>query len=212
MAENQIVAETEEKPSLGKRIGGGIKEWFRKFVVKLKRRPMNIAFFVLIVSSLVYLFLLGNISQTGLEYAKTGVPISIFVNTLFCILVLLLFMYSFPKREKKPKTVMLVLTFAFMAVMIALDILLYVQWTSSWAEACKEFAADPENGPAKKALREVYIYGAMYGVLAHAIIVAVAALLTATYPLYGKLINKINTKKVVESTEIKGNIDTAEEV
>lgn len=109
MSENENIAideqtapESVSKPSRGAKIAGGIKEWFRKFTVKLKRRPMNIAFFMLIVSSLVYLFLLGNFSQAGLEYPKSGVPISIFINTLFSILVLLLFMYAFPKRSKKP--------------------------------------------------------------------------------------------------------------
>lgn len=218
MAENEIVAveeqaapATEKKPSKGAKFLGSIKEWFRKSIVNLKRRSMNIAFFVLIVSSLVYLFLLGKISQAGLEYSKPGVPISIFINTLFSILVLLLFMYSFPKREKKPKIVMLVLTFAFMAVMFALDILLYVKWTDAWAEHCELFATSP-TGAADKAIREKYIYNAMNGVLAHAVLVAVAAVLTATYPLYGKLINKINTRKNIESTEIKEEIDTSAEV
>lgn len=215
MSENENVAveeqvapvpEPEKKPSFGAKLGAGIKEWFRKFTVKLKRRPMNIAFFMLIVSSLVYLFLLGSFSQAGMEYPKSGVPISIFINTLFCILSLLLFLYSFPKREKKPKIVMLVLLFAFMAVMFALDILLYVRWTGAWDEALLTL------NPSQKAEREKYIYSAINGVLAHAILVAVAALLTATYPLYGKLIGKINTRKVVESTEIKEEIDTSAEV
>lgn len=65
---------------------------------------------------------------------------------------------------------------------------------------------------ADKAIREKYIYNAINGVLAHAILVAIAALLTATYPLYGKLIGKINTRKNVESTEIKEAIDTSAEV
>ncbi len=223
MAENETVSETTdvqpevetvevveqpapEKPSKGKRFLAAIKERLRKFVVKLKRRPMNIAFFVLIVSSFVYLLLLGSFSQAGLEYAKPGVPISLFINTLFCILVLLLFLYSFPKRSKKPKIVMLVLCFVFMAVMIGLDILLYVRWTGAWAEQL------PVLSPNDKAIREKYIYGAINGSLAHAVMVAVAAILTATYPLYGKLISKINTRKVVESTEIKEEIDTSEEV
>ena len=211
MAENQVVGQSVEKPPLGKRVVGGIKEWFRKFVVKLKHRPMNIAFFMLAVSSLVFLFLLGKISQAALEYAKTGVPISTFVNTLFSILVLLLFMYSFPKRAKKPKVVMLVLTFVFMAVMIGLDILLYVQWSKAWADVLLKFDSG-ELDIALKAVREKYIYAAMYGVLAHAVLVGLAAILTATYPYYGKLIAKINTKKNVESTEIKGEFDTSAEV
>lgn len=226
MAENETVLETNElqpetqetqepelveqqpdsKPSLASRFIGGVKERARKFVVKLKRRPMNIAFFMLIISSLVFLLLLGSFSQAGLEYAKPGVPIGLFVNTLFSILVLLLFMYAFPKRSKKPKIVMLVLCFVFMAVLIGLDILLYVQWSTAWEAHIPNLSA---NGIA---LREKYIYTAINGTLAHAVLVAVAAILTATYPLYGKLLAKINTRKVIESNEIKEEIDTSEEV
>lgn len=227
MAENETVLETTEiqpepeaveeieavetqpkpkEPSKAGKFFGGIKERIRKFIVKLKRRPMNVAFFVLIVSSFVFLLLLGNFSQAGLEYAKPGVPIGLFVNTLFSILVLLLFLYAFPKRSKKPKIVMLVLCFVFMAVMIGLDILLFIRWTDAWIEQL------PKLDAAAKLERERYIYTAINGSLAHAVLVAVAAILTATYPLYGKLISKINTRKVIESNEIKEEIDTSEEV
>ena len=207
MAENKnvVVNETspaEEKPSFGAKFAGGFKEGFRKFIVKLKRRPMNIAFFVLIVSTIVYLCLLGNLSQLGLSsrYSQKMEGICIFINTLFSILVLLLFMNSFPKREKKPKIVILVLTFAFMAVLIGLDIYLYIDWTGI-------YATDPGNEVYFELLNKFY-FTAVNGALAHMIIVGIAAILTATYPLYGKLINKINTRKEVESTEIKGEIDT----
>ncbi len=213
MSENEVLTETNATPepenanlSKGGKFVAALKEHARKFAVKLKRRPMNIAFFVLFISTAVYLLLLGSISQAGLEYAKTGVPIAIFVNTLFGILVLLLFMYSFPKRSKKPKIVMLVFTFVFMAVMIAMDILLYVQWNKAWAEALEILNAS------QKAEREKYIYNALNGVLAHAVLVAVSAVLTATYPLYGKLIAKINTRKTLEENVIKEEIDTSEEV
>ncbi|MDE6613204.1 MAG: hypothetical protein K2K28_01450, partial [Clostridia bacterium] len=111
-----------DKPSKFKAFLGGVKEWFRKFTVKLKRRPMNIAFFVLIISSIVYLCSLGNFSQTALNIYVNWLGLSVFVNTLFCILSLLLFMNSFPKRSKKPKIVMLVLLFLFIAAMIAFDV------------------------------------------------------------------------------------------
>lgn len=227
MAENETVLETTEiqsepeaveeleaveaqpepqKPSKIGKFLGGIKERARKFVVKLKRRPMNIAFFMLFVSTFVFLLLLGSFSQAGIEYDKPGVPIGLFVNTLFSILVLLLFLYAFPKRSKKPKIVMLVLCFVFMAVLVGLDILLYVQWSTAWTAHIPNLSA---NGIA---IREKYIYTAINGTLAHAVLVAVAAILTATYPLYGKLLAKINTRKVIESNEIKEEIDTSEEV
>ncbi|MDE7305828.1 MAG: hypothetical protein K2N33_00390 [Clostridia bacterium] len=230
MAENENTVVTEEvvpqpapeseKPSFGKRLWGGIKEWCRKSVVKLKRRPMNIAFFVLIVSTLVNLCSLGSYSQLGLNpfYNNESQGLCIFICQLFCILVLLLFMNSFPKRSKKPKIVMLVLTFVFMAVMIGLDIYLYISWGNLHVKDLAIPRDDDvwlsywETGTGMQKGVNTYYPGAMGGLLAHLILVGIAALLTATYPLYGKLINKINTRKVIESTELKEEIDTSAEV
>jgi len=210
VVEDEVVepAPESEKPSVGKRIWSGIKEWCRKFVVKLKRRPMNIAFFVLIVSAIVYLCSLGNFSQTALNVHVEWLGLSVFVNTLFCILSLLLFMNSFPKRSKKPKIVMLVLLFVFIAAMITFDIVFYVRSSNA-------FHNDVEAGYLEgqsKAEMEEYLLPALSATIAHVVLVGLAAILTATYPLYGKLINKINTRKVIESTELKEEIDTTEEV
>ena len=222
MAENKIV-ETEvpeeaevvevqpnpEQPSKASKVGAGIKEWFRKFVVNLKRRPMNIAFFVLIVSTLLNLFFLGSYAQVAVipAYGEAWQGLCVFVNQLFCILSLMLFLNSFPQREKKPKTAMLVVYFVFIAVMLALDIYLYIVWGQNFTADRK--AGSYFNRPAS--FKDAYGIASV-GVLVHAIILAIAAVLTATYPLYGKLINKINTKKEVEATEIKEEIDTSAEV
>lgn len=208
MAENEVnVAAAEETPSFGKRFVSGVKEFVRKSIVKLKRRPMNIAFLVLIVSSVVNLCYLGNFSQIGRanEYGDKMRGLCVFINQLFCILVLLLFMNSFPKRQKKPKIVQLVLTFAFIAVMIGLDIYLYVTWTSDFG---REFAI-AQNAEVKN-YKKTYD-GAVTGVMTHLVLVALAAVLTATYPLYGKLINMINTRKDIGESQLNEEIDTSEE-
>lgn len=209
MAENENVVTLEEQPAVeplkvskGQKIWGGIKEWFRKFTVKLKRRPMNIAFFVLIVSSIMYLCSLGNLSQTTLNYSINWLGLCVFVNTLFCILSLLLFMNSFPKRAKKPKIVMLVIYFLFIAAMLAFDVVFYVLVNGAFSKASGSTLED----------LAVYTTPALSCTLAHIVLVGVAAILTATYPLYGKLLNKINTRKVVESAELKEEIDTSAEV
>lgn len=227
MAENEVVVENQvpeevqevqpetspEKPSKGAQIWGGIKEWFRKFIVKLKRRPMNIAFFVLIVSTLVNLCSLGSISQLGLNawYSVEITGIALFVGQLFSILVLMLFLNSFPKREKKPKLVMFIILFVFIAILIAIDIYLYVRWTGLYVQDLeREFANEATRNTYLTKLRSYY-FPAVNGILAHCILVGIAGVLTATYPLYGKLINKINTRKVLETTELKEEIDTSEE-
>ena len=211
-AENEVVeAEVQpnpEKPSKAAKIGAGIKEWFRKFIVNLKRRPMNIAFFVLIVSTLLNLFFLGSYAQVAIipAYGNEFQGLCVFVNQLFCILSLMLFLNSFPKREKKPKLPMLIALFVFIVVMLAIDIYLFIIWDANIAAdiANKAYSTRP------KAFKEAFEV-AWHGVLVHAIVLAIAAILTATYPLYGKLINKINTKKELEVTEIKEEIDTSED-
>ena len=196
-----------EKPSKIKAFWGGVKEWFRKFTVKLKRRPMNVAFFVLIISAVVYLCSLGDLSQTALNIYVHWLGLSVFVNTLFCILSLLLFMNSFPKRSKKPKIVMLVLLFLFIAAMIAFDLVFYINIDNAYATDLNSGVMTPEI----QARLDKYVQPALRSTIAHIVLVGLAAILTATYPLYGKLINKINTRKVIESTELKEEIDTEDD-
>ena len=127
-----------------------------------------------------------------------GFPV--FVNMLFCILVLLLYLWSFPKR-KKPNYIMIALTFIFMGVMIALDIVFHINLAK---------AADNLSSAERAALP--FIDKSLTLAIVHVVFVGISAVLLATLPLYKKLIMKINTRKVVESTEIKEEIDTSEEV
>lgn len=212
MVENNsaVVSDAEVvKPSFGKRLLANLKERGRKFIVNLKRRPMNIAFFVLIISTIVSLCSLGNLSQLGLssQYSKSMQGTCIFINTLFGILVLMLFMNSFPKRAKKPNIVMLVLTFVFMAVLIGVDLYLYIIWGINHTEDLARGATEIYYNNLAK-----FYPGAMGGVMAHLILVIISAILTATYPLYGKLINKINTRVDIQSSDLKEEIDTSAEV
>ena len=65
MSENEnIVIDEPKKKFTWSNFKAGLKEWFRKQIVNLKRRPSNIAFLFLIVSSLIYILSLGSISQS----------------------------------------------------------------------------------------------------------------------------------------------------
>lgn len=197
-----------EKPSFGKRVGAGIKEWFRKFIVKLKRRPMNIGLFVLAISTAVILFSLGSISQLakGSQYSQHLQGLCVFIDVLFGILVLLLYMNTFPKRSKKPKIVMYVLTIVFMAVLIGLDLYLYIRWGMNREQDFKGnlTASYIEN------LNSFY-FNAVNGVLAHAILVFISCLLMVLSPVIGKLLNKINTNVDLEESQLKNEIEVEEE-
>lgn len=197
-----------QKPSFGKRVGAGVKEWFRKFIVKLKRKPMNIGLFVLAISAVVLLCSLGSISQLGLlnQYSKMMQGLCIFIDTLFGILVLLLYMNAFPKRSKKPKWVMYVLTIVFMVVLIGLDLYLYIIWGINRA-------ADIKRNPGADYLLDLdkFYYSALGSVLAHAILVAISLVLMVLSPVIGKLLKKINTNVVLEESQLKNEIEVEED-
>lgn len=64
MADNQnMIVEEPKKKLTWAGFKAGFKEWGRKQIVNLKRRPTNIAFFVLIITSLVYLIGYSSVAQ-----------------------------------------------------------------------------------------------------------------------------------------------------
>ena len=229
MAENENVIETpaedsvvtvtgsspepeESKPSVIKRIGAGIKEWFRKFIVKLKRRPMNIGLFVLLISTIVILCSLGNLSQLGLstQYQKELQGLCIFIDILFGVLVLILYMNAFPKRSKKPKLVMYILTIVFMLVLIGLDLYLYIMWGKNRAADLIRVPNNYNYWNVDPGINNFY-FKALNGILAHAILVFISMVLMVLSPVIGKLLNKINTKVVLEESQLKQEIDVEED-
>ena len=129
-------------------------------------------------------------------------------------------------KKHKMNYIMLALTFIFVGVMIALDIIYYQQllkcingseskFFKTMDEALKyekywskKFA---DNPTLEAASYKSYLLKAFNVSIAHAVLLGISALLLATLPLYRKLIMKINTSKVVESTEIKEVIDTEDE-
>ena len=195
--------------------GKALKEFVRKFIVKLKRRPMNIGLVVLLVSTIVLLCSLGNLSQLGLktQYQKNYQGLCIFIDILFGILVLVLYLNAFPKRSKNPKWVMYALTIVFMAILIGLDLYLYIMWGKNRAA---DLLRDPDNysywnGDASSAGINEFYFDAVNGVLAHAILVFVSFMLMVFSPIIGKLLNKINTRVVLEDTQLKDKIDVEED-
>lgn len=220
MAENEIVVETEvaekapqEETSakVAKESKGGfgakVKEWFRKFTVKLKRKTQMIPLVVILITSLVYLCTIGTYAQV-IEN-NSGIPnlgISMFVNTLMSILILPLFLNAFPKR-KKPNIVYIVLVFVVLALLIGMDIMYYMN-TKNFLKPLADVGITDEL------LREQYpaIYKAYGLLIMHMIFVGISIVVFALLPLYKKGINKINTRKVLEENNLSGEIDTSAEV
>lgn len=232
------VPQDNKKPSFGAKF----KEFWRKQVVKLKRKTHSIPFFMLLVCGVFYLFSLNDLSKSS-AVAYQLVPylgISVFVNVLFSILVLVLFMNAFPKYPKVNKKTgkkspinipMLVLGFVFIVIMILLDVLFMLQLISNadkgpsaffhTAEEAKRFSAylSPEtlkeivSGTLEldASIYKPYLIRSFDLSVVHIVLLSITVVLYATLPLYKKLIMKINTSKVLESNNMNEVIDTEDE-
>lgn len=203
---------SEKKPNVFKRVWAAVKEYGRKFIVKLKRRPMNIGLFVLLVSSILILCSLGNLSQLGLcsQYQTQYQGLCVFIDILFGILVLVLYLNAFPKRSKHPKWVMYALTIVFMLILIGLDLYLYIIWGKNRAADLIRAPGDDNYWNIDPGINK-FFFKAVNSVLAHAILVMISMLLMVLSPVIGKLLNKINTKVVLEDTQLKDEIDVEED-
>ncbi len=204
MTENEnMVVEQQTPPEQGKKnrmanFKAGFKEWGRKQIVNLKRRPSNIALVFFVITSLVYMIAYSTVAE--MLYGGRENPViewsalCSFVVFLFSILILVLYLQAFPKR-KKPNVVMLVLVGLFAAVMIAMDIICYLELQDVFAAATRPLTP------------EYYASESIF--LAHIVLVALSSVVLACTPLIKMGLMKINTRKEVESTvsEMSGPLE-----
>ena len=199
--ENDVQPQENKGPSKGQKFLAGVKEWFRKKIVALKRAPQRIPLFFTVIVSFIHLIMLFTyskaVSSSG-TVSWTG--IAIFVNTLLSILVLALFLSAFPKN-KKPKLVFVGMLFVFFVLIILCDVLYYCQESSF-------LKVQPDSFFEGKA----FLNKSLTLAIVHMVLVGISIVLLATLPLYKKLILKINTRKVIESNNLKEEIDTSAEV
>lgn len=102
-----------------KKILAGVKEFFRKRMVALKRKPQTIALLGLLAAFVYYSFNLTKISNTtaACQTPGVGMGLSAFVMMLLLVLVMVCFLNAFPHR-KKVNIPMLLLMFAMMGIII----------------------------------------------------------------------------------------------
>ncbi|MGN1104263.1 MAG: hypothetical protein ACI4QI_05240 [Candidatus Coproplasma sp.] len=233
----EATATEPQTPSKGTAVKSKAKEWFRKQIVNLKRKPQNIALFVLAISSIFYLLSLSTLSPGPTKdfSGTTWLGFCIFVNALFSILVLVLYLGIFPKYPKVNKKTgkksyisipKLVLTALFMIAMIVMDILYYQILVGTMAgNEAKFFASAAE---AQKFINNItpgfdistlegntaakpYLLASLNVSIAHIVLVGISGVLLATLPLYKKLILKINTSKEVDFNNNDTVIDITDE-
>ena len=78
----------------------GIKEFFRKTLVSLKRKPQMIALIVLGLGFVYYSFNLTLVSNTTALINGPHMGLTEFATMLFSVLSLVCFMNAFPHRKK----------------------------------------------------------------------------------------------------------------
>ena len=184
-----------------KKAPGGFKEFLRKRVVGLKRKPQTIPLLVLAVAFLVYSLNLTQISDTTARINKPGMGLAGFATMLFSLLSFVCFLRSFPHR-KKPNALMLALLFLMLAVIIFCDFY--------YAGKISE-ALNSTTDPLVITDSNRYIERAAGMLTTHRIILIVGAVLTALVPVIGKLLRKIDTSLPVEEGKDMEVIDISGE-
>ena len=76
----------------------GIREFWRKRLVSLKRKPSNIALFVMGIAFIYYTFNLTQISNTTALINGPHMGLTEFITILLSTLSLVCFLNSFPHR------------------------------------------------------------------------------------------------------------------
>lgn len=182
-----------------------MKEFFRKKIVALKRKPQTIALVVLVVSFLVYALNLRNISDTTAQINTTGMGLTGFATMLFSMLSFLTFLNSFPHR-KKVNIPMLVLFFCMQGIIIFCDNY-YLERIS--ARIRSEMEAGNDVGA--WLVKNEFIMKAYNMLNTHMIFVIVTVALVALLPVYSKLLRKINTSIDVAGNDEMGAIEISSE-
>ena len=169
---------------------GGLKEFARKRIVALKRRPQTIALTVLAVAFVFYSLNLTKISNTTAKIQGAGMGLSGFATMLFSILSMVCFLNAFPHR-RKVNVPMLVLMLAMVGIVIYCDF---------FYGRCITNALTREANPISATGANSYIATAQSVLIVHRRILFIVLALVALLPVYSKLLRKINN-----SVEVEGN-------
>ena len=176
-------------------------EFFRKWMVALKRKPQMIAMAVLAGAFVYYSLNLTQISNTTAKIYGAGMGLAEFTTMLLSMLSLVCFLNAFPHR-KKTNVPMLVLMFVMVGVIFYCDLFYGNRITEALTRAENPIVPDSSTA---------YILGAQNMLSVHKILLIAGAALTALLPVYRPLIKRINTSVEVAANEEMGAIDLSGE-
>ena len=189
------------KQETAKKQGRGIKEAIRKFIVSLKRSPQSIPLLALLAAFFIYSLNLSSIANTTDKINGQNMGQCEFVAMLFSILAFVVFLRTFPRRQKANK-LMLGLLFLMLALLATVDVVYIMRIITATTRAENTIIIDESTS---------YISVAQTIVTLHIVFVAATAVLLLLLPLYSKAIRKINTSIDVEGNENMASIDISNE-
>lgn len=188
------------KQKTAKKQGRGIKEAIRKSIVSLKRSPQNISLLALLAAFFIYSLNLSAIANTTEKINGPNMGQCEFVAMLFSILAFVVFLRTFPRRQKANK-IMLGLLFFMLALLAFVDVVYLMRISEAVTRADSPIIIDDTTK---------FIAVARTIVTLHIVFVAVTAVLLILLPLYSKALRKINTSIDVEGNENMAAIDISD--
>jgi len=178
-----------------------VKEFFRKRLVSLKRKPHMIALVVFGFAFVYYSFNLTQVSNTTALINGPHMGLTEFATMLFSTLSLVCFLNAFPHR-KKVNVPMLVLMIAMVALLIYCDI--YYGNRITIAITREENRIDPTG-------KNIFITNTLNMLGVHKVILIIGTALLALLPVYTPLLKKINTNVNIEGNSNMSAIDISGE-
>ena len=158
----------------------GVKEFFRKFIVSLKKRTNRIPQFVMVLAFVFYSVCLSTISNTTYLVNKTPMGLCSFVTMLLSVLAFVSSLNAFVPRAK-PKIFMVIVMYLMEVLVAGADILYLVKIQEGLSGATYS-----EKGT-------VMVHTCATIVTVHCNLIGVTILLFVLVPVLRKLLNKIDT-------------------
>ncbi len=178
-----------------------VHEFIRKRMVSLKRKPQIIPLIMLAFAFVYYSFSLSAVANTTALINGPHMGLAEFCTMLFSALNLVCFLNAFPHR-KKANIPMLVLTFLMLALLIFCDIYYNGRITAALTRA---------ESPIVPTGKNAFVSVAQGVVRVHVVLLCIGAGLLALLPVYGKLLQKVNTNIDVADNSGMSAIDISGE-
>ncbi len=177
------------------------REFCRKRIVSLKRKPHIIALGVMLIAFVYYSLNLTVISHTTTVINGPGMGLAGFSTMLFSTLSLVCFLNAFPHR-KKVNVPMLVLMLLLVCAVLYCDI--YYRGCIITAITREQNRIDPTGVNS-------FIASSSRMLIIHMVILCAGMVLVALLPAYTPLIRKLNTSIQVEGNDSMETIDISGE-